>query len=76
MSVHAARRDRLRALVASGVTQNEEKAPIEGVFFHVSEDMNALVEQLFKDLEKQAAAGDEEDDEEPRPAPPPKPPEE
>jgi len=64
--------DRLKAIMARGLTREKEKSAIENVFFKTSDDMNKLVEQLFKDVEKPPVVEEEEPDVAP-PAPPDKP---
>jgi tetratricopeptide (TPR) repeat protein len=59
----AAAIDRLKAIMDQGLTKEKEKSAVEDVFFKTSDDMNKLVEQLFKDVEKPPVA--ENDDEEP-----------
>lgn len=42
---------RLRLIMASGKTKEKEVSNVENVFFKTADDMNELVEQLFKDIE-------------------------
>ncbi len=53
--------DRLRVIVASGKTREKETSPIENVFFKTADDMNALVEALFKEIEKPVVSDDDDD---------------
>jgi tetratricopeptide (TPR) repeat protein len=59
--------ERLRTIVAKGITRQPEKSPIENVFFKTADDVNALVDQLLKQVDNPAAA--EEDENEDLPAP-------
>lgn len=63
---------RLKVIMAQKLTLEQENSPVASVFFGLNEDMNKLVEQLFKDLEKQQATEEEEEEAKPasRPAPP------
>jgi len=54
--------ERLHGLMNQGLTREKEKSPIENVFFKTGDDINKLVEALFKDLEKPPAAEDAEED--------------
>jgi len=63
----AAAVDRLKVNMDQGRTKEKEKSAIENAFFKTSDDMNKLVAQLLKDVEKPPAS--EEDEEEPDAAP-------
>jgi tetratricopeptide (TPR) repeat protein len=57
----AAALERLKLIMANGLTREKEKSAIENVFFKTSDDMNKLVEQLLKDAEKPPVAAEEEE---------------
>lgn len=52
--------DRLRVIAASGKTAAKETSTIENVFFKTADDMNALVEALFKEIENPVAMDDDD----------------
>ncbi len=54
--------ERLKVIVDKGLTKEKEKSAIENVFFKTADDMNKLVEQLFKDADKPPVAEEEEPD--------------
>ena len=61
--------ERLHAIMDKGLTRNKETSPIENVFFKTGDDVNKLVEQLFKDLEKPPVEDEEEDSTSTKPKP-------
>lgn len=58
----------LHAIMDRGLTKEKEVSPIENVFFKTGDDINKLVDRLFKDLEKPPVE-EEEDSTSSKPAP-------